>query len=188
MDLIMSYKHKKRQISVTRNCKELTAMTSVSMVDQRSIVWYVRITCFSILFIYHIFSKLQVFKLNCAGVLEVISSSGWRHLTFNPDEEKIIIQIDRTKSRTENQSQCSHSDHCAHSPQCTHHHADDYGENPHRNNTMYMVAYIMLNEPPGSKYYLPEQFTIKERNTLTETSTQESSSGNPYNFLHGNSS
>ena len=101
MDLIMSYKHKKRQISVTRNCKELTAMTSVSMVDQRSIVWYVRITCFSILFIYHIFSKLQVFKLNCAGVLEVISSSGWRHLTFNPDEEKIIIQIDRTKSRTE---------------------------------------------------------------------------------------
>merc|ERR1712173_478091 len=46
MDLIMSYKHKKRQISVTRNCKELTAMTSVSMVDQRSIV-----------------CKLQVFKL-----------------------------------------------------------------------------------------------------------------------------
>ena len=140
-------------------------------------------------------SKVKVFKLNCSGVLEVISSSGWRHLGFTPDEEKVIIQIDRTK-RAGKERLCSLRGNFGHdcNSDCTHHHADGEGEgdeNSQRKNTMYMVAYIMLNEPVGSKYYLPEQFTISPRNILTHTDyscAEHSSSRDAYDHLHGNSS
>ena len=41
------------------------------------------------------FSKVKVFKLNCSGVLTVSHSTGWRHLEFDQDEEKTLIQMDR---------------------------------------------------------------------------------------------
>ena len=40
-------------------------------------------------------SKVKVFKLNCSGVLTVSHSTGWRHLEFDQDEEKTLIQMDR---------------------------------------------------------------------------------------------
>jgi len=162
IDLIMTYSHKKQNITIMRNCKEQQVVTSVSLVAKRSII-----------------CKVKVFKLKESGMLDTVHSSGWKYLDFSPDQEKTIIQLgggvggaQRVQRQTSTESVQSSS-----ATPLT----------PQRDQRMFMVAYILQNDPPGDEsYYLPERYCINRGvSDVTLAASTIDSHSDSYNTLHG---
>ena len=99
-------------------------------------------------------------------MLDSVHSSGWKHLEFAPDQEKCIIQLGNTRSKSSNSE----------NPPDT--------NNKDASKRMYMVAYILQNDPPGRAYYLPERYSI-HRSELHVAKGEEKKEENAYNTLHG---
>ena len=108
---------------------------------------------------------MKVYKLKESGMLDTVHSSGWRHLELGPDEEKPIIQLGHSRTKLQKRPSSSES-----------------AEPEDSSNRMFLVAYILQSDPPGSaSYYLPERYRIN-RETVEVRPLDTSDS---YQTLHG---